>query len=75
MAAPVIAALRSNVPPFVVVILFKALVAPTIPSILRIPPFIVKFLAVPVSLFTVSVNQMVPDVVVNAMSALKVTGP
>ena len=70
-----IAALRSNAPLFVVVISFKAAVPPTAPSILRIPPLIDRSLGVSPSLFVVSVNQIVPDVVVNAISALKVTGP
>ena len=67
---PEIAALRSNAPPFVVVILFKGLVAPTIPSSLRVPPLIVKFFGVELSLFKVPVKLIIPVVVVNVTSAL-----
>ena len=57
------------------VILFKANVPPTIPSSLRVPPLTVKLLGVPLLLFTVPVKLTVPDVIVEVISALKVTGP
>ena len=57
------------------VILFKAFVAPTIPSSLRVPPLTVKLLGVVLLLFTVPIKLTVPDVTVEVMSALKVTGP
>ena len=70
-----IAAVVVKFPLFVVVILLKGLVWPTIPSSLRVPPLTVKLLAVEVLLFTVPVKLTVPDVTVEVMSALKVTGP
>ena len=70
-----IAAVVVKFPLFVVVILLKGLVWPTIPSTLRVPPLTVKLFAVEVLLFTVPVKLTVPDVTVEVMSALKVTGP
>ena len=71
-----IAAVVVKFPLFVVVILLKGLVWPTIPSSLRVPPLTVKLLSVKeVLLFTVPVKLTVPDVTVEVMSALKVTGP
>ena len=57
------------------VILFKAFVAPTIPSSLRVPPLTVKLLAVESLLSKVEVKLTVPDVIVDVIFALKVTGP
>ena len=75
VAAFEIAAVVVKFPLFVVVILFKALVAPTTPSSLRVPPLTVKLLGVPLLLFTVPVKLTVPDVIVEVIFALKVTGP
>ena len=72
-AALVIAALRSRAP--VIDIAPRGCTAPTIPSSLRVPPLIVKLLAVELLLFTVPVKLTVPDVIVDVMSPLKVTGP
>ena len=72
-AALVIAALRSRAP--VIDIAPSGCVAPTIPSSLRVPPLTVKLLAVALLLFTVPVKLTVPDVIVDVMSPLKVTGP
>ena len=68
-----IAALRSRAP--VTDMAPRGCDAPTIPSNLRVPPLIVKLLAVEVLLFTVPVKLTVPDVIVDVMFPLKVTGP
>jgi len=69
-AAPVIAALRSNPPLFVVVRLFKALVPPTTPSNCKVPPLIVRLLVVAAEALVskVELNLTIPDVIVDVIS-------
>ena len=72
-AALVIAALRSRAP--VIDMAPSGCIAPTIPSSLRVPPLIVKLLGVESLLFKVEVKLTVPDVIVDIIFPLKVTGP